>query len=1017
MLKREKLLSMLTFFGIMMFATTLLGQSFYKTYNQRVPAYPYKILANGSGTKIYASNSSFNSNASNFYEIRTDAIGNLQSNVQHNLGSYAGEEVTFRTDAGQYIIIQNEENNRRMRVRIVNSNGSLARTVNLFYPAGSIAATGAAAQYPNGDIAVTFYYGAPWSDPQNVQNRSARWARIRPSTGAVIGQGTFNPVGTNIRKYEANTAIVGRDNALWLGMVEERSSGETHFLVKINANGSFGLRQQVATLERGINQLATRNNGIAYNHTQSIEGVRFVNNNGSPGGNVLPEPIFMEGLPRETLVGTPDGGVMIIVQNSSDRSPRRANIIYTLKVSSNGTVVAQNKITQINDGSYKEPTAAYFNSAGELLITGIADPTPVANVPFDARPFLLKLGSNGQWVNGGGGGNGVDLELTSVSSNPSPNVWESTDMTITLRNTGSQAATNVQVKVDIPSGLILQGGNEYTASRGSFSPYGNQVWNVGNVPANSTHTLKLNFYNANTNSKNVFAQVQSAGGNDADSNPGNGTCCTGLEDDETFTPFNSGGTGGNNRFPDLRGGDVRLSRTSAAAGSVLNFTFDLINSGQVAVSGDYRIQMRISTNQLTGSFGTRAGVINTGNTALGTTQDVPGAITIPANTAPGTYYLWISLDDNLQVLETNESNNRFRSVAFTITAGGGGNPLPDLTPTNVQPGSFNVTAGGPLGVNFTVVNNGGPLPASQVSFGGRLYLSQNTTIDASDFVVGNLTLNPGPGSIAGIIPTNIPPGQYYALVQLDPNNRVQESNESNNVGRNANRITVGEPIGGGGAIDISMSASPSNPRQWAFFSTTITARNTGSSRANNVRVKLTTPSAITYRGGMEYTSSKGTLDWWNSETWNIGSLNAGQTATLTVNFFRLAANGFTISSNVTSGGGNDSASVNFGSAANGVNNRSAVINNMQNEPFAIVNAYPNPTTEHITIAVYSNEAQSSDLEIFSLTGKRVFGNNYELEEGLNEIKIETAQFQSGQYFIKMNPFHPYLRKIDFTKVK
>ena len=168
---------------------------------------------------------------------------------------------------------------------------------------------------------------------------------------------------------------------------------------------------------------------------------------------------------------------------------------------------------------------------------------------------------------------------------------------------------------------------------------------------------------------------------------------------------------------------------------------------------------------------------------------------------------------------------------------------------------------------------------------------------------------------------------------------------------------------------------------------------------------------------MEYTASRGSFDWWATETWDIGSLAANQTATITVNFFRLSANGFTVSANVTSGGGNDSASVNFGSAANGVSNRSAIVNNMQNEPFAIVNSYPNPTTNHITITVYSNKAQTSDLEIFSFTGKRVFGNSYELEEGLNQIRLETAQFPSGQFFIKMDPFHPYLRKIDFTKVK
>jgi len=877
---------MFTLLGIMMFATTLLGQSFYQTYNQRSPAVPYRVVPSGSAIKIYSSND---------LNIRTNAAGNLISNTNQNLGAFEGRDVDFRARNGQYVFLDENDGAGRLQVRLVSTTGNLQRTVNLGYNPGHIGDGGAIAEYSNGDLLITYSHGPSWTDPFVIAPKTFRWARINPSNGAIVQQGNFAQSINNLRVFRADEATIAPNGDIYLALLEETTARQTHFLIKINANGSFAWRKQVATLERGIKSLTATNNHAAYNHTQVLEGVRIANaSNGDLSGNVLVEPIFMQGLPPELLVATPDGNIMVIVQTGNPRN-KTANEIWTLKLSPTGTVLAQNKITQTFDGSYKEPIDAFFNSAGELIIAGSTDPTPSSNF-FDVYPFLLKLGANGQWVQGGSSG-GVDLELSSTSSNPNPNVWETTNMTVTLRNTGSANATNVNVKVDIPSAIILQGGNEYQASQGTFAPYGNSQWNVGTVAAGSTKTLTLNFYNPNTNAKSVFAQVQSANRGDSDSAPGNGSCCSGLEDDETFIEFN-GSSGGTQRFPDLRGNDVRLASNTAPAGGVLNFTFDLINSGEVAVNGDYLIQMRIDDNQLTGSFGTRVGVINTGNTGLGTTQNIPGAITIPANTAPGTYYLWISLDDNLQVRETNESNNRFRSVAFTITDGGGGNPP-----------------------------------------------------------------------------------------------------------------------GGSGAIDLSMSASSSNPNQWAFFSSTITARNTGNSTANNVRVKINRPAAITYRGGNEFNASKGSLDWWATETWNIGSLNAGQSVTLTVNFFRLSANGFTLSTNVTSGGGNDSASINFGSAANGVNNRSAVVNNMQNEPFAIVNAYPNPTTEHITVAVYSNKTQTSDLDIFSLSGKRIFGNSYELEEGLNEIKIETAQFPSGQYFIKMDPFHPYLRKIDFTKMR
>lgn len=1011
MLKRKNLPQVMITLIFTLTATFIMGQSFFKTYNQRTPAFPYDIFQSGNNYKIYSSDSDFASVARNYYQVNTDESGNLSANQSHDLGAYSDRAITYRTNSGLYVFMDPNQGAGQMVVSFVRSNGTLARSTNLRFTAGHIAVAGAATQYPNGDVLVTYYHGNEWFNPDDIERRTIRWARINPSNGALISQGSM--LARRVDSFQAQTPInavtVSPNGSIFIANIEEVIISQRHYLTKINPNGTEAWFFETATLERGIFRLeSTSDNQALYNFTQSIEGVYKTN---SPTDNTFAkniEGVFQRSLPRELIVPTNDGGAFVIAYgNEAGAGFLRATRLYTTRLDANGNVVAQNEITQVGNTTHKRPTAAIINTAGELIVTGWESPT----LSFaDARPFLMKLGNNGQWVQGGGG-NGVDLEMSANSTNPNPNIWQATDLTFTLRNTGSQTATNVQVKVDIPGTIILQGGNEFQASQGSFSPYGNKIWNVGTVAAGSTKTLKLNFYNPNTNSKSVFAQVQSASGNDSDSTPGNGTCCTGLEDDEAFIAFNSGATP--TRFPDLTGSDVRISSGSATIGQVVNYSFDLSNIGDEKVTGDYQISARLSRSNTNPFFGEEAGVVNTGNTALGTTQDVPGAITVPNNLPADTYYLWLLIDNPNQIQESNENNNRIVSSA-TINITGGGSGLPDFVINNLTFDSRTTfDFGESVRFNYQSSNIGAAYTGSVLT---KLYLSPNRSLNASDLLIGQQTSGASGGFIQATIPTNGPAGQYFVIAKIDDGNAIEESSESNNVliGRS---ITIQSPVGGGGAIDVNMTASNSNPNQWGFFSVTVTARNTGSSTASNVKVKINRPSAITYKGGDEFTASKGSFLWYANEEWNIGSINAGQTATLSINFFRLSANGFAVAADVTSGGGNDSAVVNFGSAANGVNNRSAILNNMQNEPFAIVNAYPNPSTDHITVAVYSNEAQTSDLEIISLSGKRIFGNRYNLQEGLNEIKIETAQFQSGQYFIKMNPFHPYLRKIDFTKVK
>lgn len=123
-------------------------------------------------------------------------------------------------------------------------------------------------------------------------------------------------------------------------------------------------------------------------------------------------------------------------------------------------------------------------------------------------------------------------------------------------------------------------------------------------------------------------------------------------------------TGGSSNLPDLDLADFQVS-SSGSAGSVVNFTVDLINDGSANVTGNYTIRAYLSTNTSVGNGDTEVGQIVTGNTPIGRIQDVPGAITIPSGFAAGDYFLILSADDDDVIVESTNGNNFIRR-AFTV---------------------------------------------------------------------------------------------------------------------------------------------------------------------------------------------------------------------------------------------------------------------------------------------------------------------------------------------------------------
>ncbi len=64
--------------------------------------------------------------------------------------------------------------------------------------------------------------------------------------------------------------------------------------------------------------------------------------------------------------------------------------------------------------------------------------------------------------------------------------------------------------------------------------------------------------------------------------------------------------------------------------------------------------------------------------------------------------------------------------------------------------------------------------------------------------------------------------------------------------------------------------------------------------------------------------------------------------------------------------------------------------------------YPNPTSDIANIKLNLNKRSNINVEIYSITGKKVFANNYNGIEGNNNITLNTNTFNAGTYFVKVS---------------
>ena len=356
----------------------------------------------------------------------------------------------------------------------------------------------------------------------------------------------------------------------------------------------------------------------------------------------------------------------------------------------------------------------------------------------------------------GGGGDGVDLELT--SSSDAPSIWQSGTAVFTISNNGNETATGIELEFDKNSSLNITG--TPSVSQGTSQAHWTDTprWNVGTLAAGQTATITYSIFALSENI-NLYGQVIAQNQNDSDSSPNNGNGTTPNEDDEVSFP-NGGDTGGSNQA-DLTLASLNVTG-SGGAGDVIDYTVLVNNIGTTAASGSYIIGAYLSTDNQLSSNDVQVGVINTGNTPVGTEPLTMGAITVPANQTPGNYFLILETDTNGNIAESNENNNIVSTPIFILVVDSADEIDLSL--------SINAPASIAQYQNFTaeyVVTNNGTITATNVYIDFFATFDNNLVFQGGN--EGTVSQGGFEGSVAGVFNSNIwevgsiPPGGSATL--------------------------------------------------------------------------------------------------------------------------------------------------------------------------------------------------------------------------------------------------------------
>ncbi|QIX61065.1 T9SS type A sorting domain-containing protein [Hymenobacter sp. BT18] len=220
-----------------------------------------------------------------------------------------------------------------------------------------------------------------------------------------------------------------------------------------------------------------------------------------------------------------------------------------------------------------------------------------------------------------------------------------------------------------------------------------------------------------------------------------------------------------------------VSPISTAPGNAISLTSYIKNNGNTASSSSSIGYYLSSDNKLDGNDQLLTSTY--GSSLYAGYSNYANAYTnIPTSVTPGSYYVLFAADYQGLVEESNEDNN-VTAVAITVAKAS-----IDLVPTQSQISTSTTTAGTTISA-ATYIYNQGNTTAGTSSVG--FYLSTDNKLDSKDVLLNSVTgssLAANVSSYRGAyltIPATTASGTYYLLIAADYQDKVTESNETNNV--------------------------------------------------------------------------------------------------------------------------------------------------------------------------------------------------------------------------------------------
>lgn len=256
------------------------------------------------------------------------------------------------------------------------------------------------------------------------------------------------------------------------------------------------------------------------------------------------------------------------------------------------------------------------------------------------------------------GGEESDLELSMTADNTSPGIYNTTRITMTLRNNGPSATSMARVIMEKIDWVIAGDGN-VQVSNGNFSHLGSDfvIWYLGDgLAVNQSATVSFDVFTL-TEDSNPYAQVTTSDQPDPDSTPYNGTPPQVNEDDEA----NLRGSIGTNPVIDYSfGTNAPNIQNPLFTNERADFNAFINRTGEEGVEGTYQVVAYISQdNELSADDY----LLSSSNTVTLDYNFTNRGIRLSYGVTPediyGDVFLILILDPDNLTDEIDETNNQY----------------------------------------------------------------------------------------------------------------------------------------------------------------------------------------------------------------------------------------------------------------------------------------------------------------------------------------------------------------------